>query len=163
MADKYTTLANVVQLMGERHAINCAVERSGALITDADVIASINDMIEFLSRELDGYLRGHTTVPIPEADVPDGIEVLVRGYTGYRLWARRGRFDENNPHYDEKVLYFERVKNIQTGKWKFETASGEVIAQKPVEYETDRILDDIERKDSGRKFTDTLLRDFTNP
>lgn len=163
MADKYTSLANVVILMGERHAINCSVERSGATIGDADVITRIEEMIEYVSRETDGYLRGHTPVPIAEVDVPDDLEVLIRGYVAYRMWARRGRYDDKNPHNDGKKLYFERIKQVQKGRWRFETAGGDEVAEKPVEYETDRPSDDLDRTSAGRKFTDRSMGGFTNP
>jgi len=166
MANKYTTIANVALLMGERHLVNCAVERSGALITDADVIASVEEVIETVSRELDGFLRGHVEVPfddISTGNVSDDVEVLVRGYVAYRMWARRGRFDKDNPHYDEKKLFFQRVDMVQRGRWRFDTVTGKEVAQKPVYYETDRKSDDLERKDAGRRFTDTSLRGFTDP
>jgi len=164
--EKYTTVELVADLMGERHAVNTAIERSGGVITDADVIASIEEVIRSVSRELDGYLRGHVEVPFDDyatGNVSPDIEVMVRGYVAYRLWARRGRFDKDNPHNDEKKIFFERVTMVQRGRWRFDTASGKEVAQKPVRYETDRVADDVERKDIGRKFTDTSLTGFTNP
>jgi len=164
--EKYTHIDKVVELMGERHAVNCAVERSGAVIMDADVITRIDTVIEVVSRELDGYLRGHVSVPFEDystGNVPIDVEVMVRGYVAYRLWARRGRFDKENPHFDEKTLFFQRVRDIQTGRWRFETVDGDEVAEKEVYYETNRKTDDIDRRSAGRRFTDTSLSDFTNP
>lgn len=162
MANEYTTLANLVAYMGERHARNLAVERSGATIGDADVIANITEMIEFVSRETDGYLRGHTAVPIATVDVPADLEVLVRGYVAYRMWSKRYP-DDKNPHVEAKKLYFKRIEMVQRGRYRFETASGDQVAEKPVEYETDRPSDDLDRGNAGRQFTDRSMGGFTDP
>lgn len=81
---KYTTIKQLVRVMlSEKHLINCVIDRSGALITDSDVISAIEDIITEESRYMDGFLRGHAqTVPIqPTATILTGALTLVNGST----------------------------------------------------------------------------------
>lgn len=69
-------------MLSERHLINCVIDRSGAVITDSDVIANVEEIITSESRYLDGFLRGHTSVPIqPTVTSLTGTVTLVNGST----------------------------------------------------------------------------------
>ena len=164
MAVGYTTISDLLKIESARHLINLSVDRSGALITDADVIATLNSIINDASREFDGYVLGHAPVPWDDyADVPPSVEVLVRGYAVFLLWARRGRQDQDNPHNWRFKYFMDRVRDIQRGLWKFDLISGETVAPKPVKYEEDRVAGEADRIKSGRRMTDTSLKEFREP
>ena len=68
---------------------------------------------------------------IYNSGVPDEVCEMVTGYTCYRLWMRRGRTDDNNPFVNYKDLFLNRVKEIQTGKYRFHSVDAGEVAQKP--------------------------------
>jgi hypothetical protein len=77
----YTTIKQLRQIMtNERHLVNTVIDRSGALITDSDVVSILDTRIETQSRIFDGYLRGFVEVPIlPTASVLTGAITMVNG------------------------------------------------------------------------------------
>lgn len=164
MAVGYTTIGNLLKIESERHLINLCVDRSGAAISDADVISTLNAIIDDASREFDGYVLGHAPVPWDDyADVPASVEVIVRGYAAYLLWARRGRIETDNPHQWRFKYFMDRVRDIQRGLWKFDLISGHTVANKPVDYETDRAEGEVSRIEAGRRMTDTSLKEYREP
>jgi len=74
---------------------------------------------------------------IYDSGVPDEVEEMVNGYTLYRLWARRGRHDEDNPFFNFKDMFITRAKEIQKGTYRFVSEDAGEVARKP-SYSGDR-------------------------
>lgn len=211
MPANYTCISHLLAIESERHLVNLAVERSGAELSDADVLAKLVEVIASASRDWDGYVRAHTPVPLeatvtalagtlaltngsrdvvgtgtlflselsegdwiradsePDAvavvksvtddtnlilqaahygttaaaasasiydcGLPAEVEILVRDHVAYMLWARRGRLEGDNPHDGRERMFMARVRDVQRGKYRFETAGGAEVAEKPVGYD----------------------------
>ncbi len=212
MKPVYSNIALLKETESDQHLVNLVVDRSNGLLLDEDVEEQLMRNIALASREFDGYVRGHLTVPtepviveltgtmvftngsdivtgtgtlfeaevevedwiqpqdninaiclvrevtsdtelrltckyfgatIPGGDsdgpkaniydsgVADEVLEMVTGYTCYRLWMRRGRTDENNPFVNYKDLFLSRVKEIQKGKYRFDSPDEGEIAEKP--------------------------------
>ena len=225
----YTTIKNLKQIMtNERHLINTVIDRSGAQITDSDVVAILDARIYTQSRFLDGYLRGHVEVPIlPTAtaltgtitmvngqrtlvgvatafttelavgdeirldtetdnrvhiatifsdvsatleysyygsintgafskyvsNIPPELEIILAGRVAWSLWQYCGRKLDVNPHKAENDQFIKAAVDIQNGVWRFDTAAGTEIAQKPTYYD---LLADI----TTASMSDENLKDY---
>ena len=95
---------------------------------------------------------------IYDPGIHDTVKEMVTGYTFYRLWMRRGRADENNPFLNYKDLFLSRVKEIQRGKYRFNSADDGEIAQKP-SYSGDKY--DGSSGSATYVFTDDSMDGFT--
>jgi hypothetical protein len=235
MHEKYTTIKRLQDSINNDALINLSVDRTGASIISPDVISKIENQITNCSRDFDGYVRGHLTVPIlptktlltgtikvnrgsnaikgvgtsfitelksgdeirivnnPELrfhiasitdnddlssqfvnymdsittgatfekwvdNIPPEVEFLVRKHTCFIMWARRGRQDIDNPFKPDEDYYRKICDLIQRGLYQFESAGGEKISDKPVNYDS--------RLTSGERvatFTDESLKDYTEP
>jgi hypothetical protein len=97
------------------------------IISDTQLRLSCN----FYGPTIAGGESGGPLGNIYVSGVPDLVEEMVCGYTCYRLWARRGKAEDNNPFLHYKDLFIMRAKEIQKGQYRFEDADGKEIAQKP--------------------------------
>ena len=172
MGNKYTKISLLQGWESNRHLCNLAVDRTGAVITDADVIASLGALIETASRDFDGHVEGYADVPLDDIDtplanqVPDGVEVIIRGHALFLLWQRRGRDPDKNPHKGNEAIYRQRVKEIRVGTWKFKTApGGSQVDPKPVEHQSVTVGDtgDEIGDDASAFFTQSGLKEYTDP
>ena len=136
MANEYTTIAKLQKWESDRHLINSVTETRGQAIGDANIISGIEAVIEDASRDFDGYVEGYMDVPFEEDEVPAQVELLVRGYTLWLLWERRGRREEDNPHEARKKIFDKTVEKIQTGRIRFELDDGTEVNTKLVETDT---------------------------
>lgn len=108
---------------------------------------------DILGGDSDGPKAG-----IYNSGVPDEVEEMVAGYACYRLWARRGGLDENNPHIHYKQMFIDRAKEIQKGKYRFHSDDAGEVARKP-SYSGDKY--DGGSGDATYDFTDDSLEGFT--
>lgn len=77
---KYTTIRELRLFMPDRHIVNNAIDRSGAQLSDYDVVRKVEDHIDDASREMDGYLRRYLTIPIDPTVTPlSGTLTFTRG------------------------------------------------------------------------------------
>lgn len=222
---KYVTIRQIVDaLLSERHLINLVVDRSGASITDTDVIKLVEDFITRQSRTFDGYLRGYCKTPILprttgltgeltmtpgsrivtgvgteftnelqvndeirldaetwarvhvasiqddenltthfvyygagiqgsasvyDSRIPDEVSVPLAGHIAWVVWQRRGRYEGDNPFEAENRQYLQLVRDIQNGRYRFESPEKREVSQKPTR--THR---------SNAVMTDSRLEDF---
>lgn len=197
-------------MTSERYLINCAIDRSGAVITDSDVIKRLETMITTESRLVDGFLRGHVEVPINPTvtaltgtftfsngsteltgvgtsfstelsigdeirlddepnirahiksitddlnaslefvyygtvevgtanlyvtNVPEEVDNALARHMSWKLWQRRGRTGDDNPHYADEMFFRTLMKDIKEGRYRFDTATNKEISKKPTHYD----------------------------
>jgi len=81
MRTYYTTITQLRDtILNDNHLVACIVDRSGALITDSDVVRLLDNFIYKESRLFDGYLRGFLEVPIqPTVTSLTGSITMVNG------------------------------------------------------------------------------------
>ena len=123
----YTSIDGLKKRLSEKSLINLAYdpELGGSKdISDANVVARLNQAIEDATSLINGYLRRFATVPLVE--VPDFIEKLASDLAIYFLYQRRSYDDDTNPWADAYDNAISFLKGLTAHQFAIEVDSANI-------------------------------------